>query len=405
MTDGPLLLILASGLLLFGIFSRRIEAYSVTPPMLFLGLGAVSGPLLFGWTSPAIDSTALKTIAELTLALILFTDASQVNRSHLSKFENLPVRLLAIGLPLTILAGALTASFFFPVGWEIAILIGIILAPTDAALAQSLFTEMRFSERLRHSITVESGLNDGLALPFLLLALALITASDLTAVDPLYWGNFILIQIFAGGLAGLVIGYAGGSLIEWAGRRNWMDPVFQRLASLALALLTYTLAEQCGGNGFVAVFMAGLFLQAKQKIIVQRLKEFGEAEGQLLSLIMFFLFGLIYIPDALDSFTPEILIYALLSLTLIRIIPVWIALTATELHLREKLFLGWFGPRGIASILYLLLVIDELGFREQIPGYETLFPTVVLTVTLSVFLHGLSVPFWVRILGQRQRKT
>ena len=402
MTDGPLLLILAAGLLLFGIFSRRIEQYSVTPPMLFLVLGAISGPLLFNWSSPAIDSGALKTIAELTLALILFTDASQVNRSHLVKFENLPIRLLAIGLPLTIAAGALGAHLLFPTGWEIAILIGIILAPTDAALAQSIFSEMRLSERLRHSITVESGLNDGLALPFLLLALALITATDMSAVDPLFWGNFVFVQIFAGAIIGLASGYTGGTLIEWAGRRDWMDPVFQRLASLALALMTYALAEQFGGNGFVAVFIAGLFLQAQQKIIVQRLKEFGEAEGQLLSLVMFFLFGMIYIPDAIGGITPAVVTYALLSLTLIRILPVWLALAGTGLNLREKLFMGWFGPRGIASILYLLLVIDELGFKEQIPGYETLFPTVVITVTLSVFLHGLSVPFWVKLLRRRE---
>ena len=133
-------------------------------------------------------------------------------------------------------------------------------------------------------------------------------------------------------------------------------------------------------------------------MVVTRLKEFGEAEGQLLTLVMFFLFGLIYVPDALPQITLKTIIYALLSLTLIRIIPVVLALSGTGLNVKEKLFLGWFGPRGIASILYLLMVIEQLGFAEQLPGYQLLFPTVVITVVLSIFMHGMSVPLWVHWL-------
>ncbi len=398
MSNDPLLLILAAGLFAFGLISQRIERLALTAPMLFLLLGVASGPLLFDWSAPAIESSALKIIAELTLALILFTDASQVQRSHLVKFENLPIRLLGIGLPLTMLAGAAIAFILYPGHWQVAVMIGIILAPTDAALAQSVFSASAIKEKLRHSITVESGLNDGLALPFLLLIIAIASAGDLSTVDPWYWGNFLFKQIALGALVGIAVGYLGGYLLEKAGKHDWMDPVFQRLASVALALVTYTGAEHSGGNGFIAVFMAGLFLHAGRTMVVTRLKEFGEAEGQLLTLVMFFLFGLIYVPDALPQITSATILYALLSLTLIRIIPVLLALSGTGLSIKEKLFLGWFGPRGIASILYLLMVIEQLGFAEQLPGYQLLFPTVVTTVVLSIFVHGMSVPFWIRWL-------
>ena len=398
MSNDPLLLILAAGLLAFGLISQRIERLALTAPMLFLLLGVASGPLLFDWSAPAIESSALKIIAELTLALILFTDASQVQRSHLVKFENLPIRLLGIGLPLTMLAGAAIAFILYPGHWQVAVMIGIILAPTDAALAQSVFSASAIKEKLRHSITVESGLNDGLALPFLLLIIAIASAGDLSTVDPWYWGNFLFKQIALGALVGIAVGYLGGYLLEKAGKHDWMDPVFQRLASVALALVTYTGAEHSGGNGFIAVFMAGLFLHAGRTMVVTRLKEFGEAEGQLLTLVMFFLFGLIYVPDALPQITSATILYALLSLTLIRIIPVLLALSGTGLSIKEKLFLGWFGPRGIASILYLLMVIEQLGFAEQLPGYQLLFPTVVTTVVLSIFVHRMSVPFWIRWL-------
>lgn len=398
MSNDPILLILAAGLLSFGLISQRIERLALTAPMLFLLLGVASGPLLFDWSAPALESSALKIIAELTLALILFTDASQVQRSHLVKFENLPIRLLGIGLPLTMLAGAAIAFIMYPGHWQVAVMIGIILAPTDAALAQSVFSASAIKEKLRHSITVESGLNDGLALPFLLLIIAIASAGDLSTVDPWYWGNFLFKQIALGALVGVAVGYLGGYLLEKAGKHDWMDPVFQRLASVALALVTYTGAEHSGGNGFIAVFMAGLFLHAGRTMVITRLKEFGEAEGQLLTLVMFFLFGLIYIPDALPQVTFETVLYALFSLTLIRIIPVLLALSGTGLSIKEKLFLGWFGPRGIASILYLLMVVEQLGFAEQLPGYQLLFPTVVTTVVLSIFVHGMSVPFWIRWL-------
>ena len=403
MLDSPLVLIVVASLFTYSLLSSRIEKYSVTAPMIFLLLGVIAGPLVLNWAAPGINASALMTFAELTLALILFTDASQVNRQHLLKFENIPIRLLAIGLPLTIVMGAFIAIGMFDFGWIGALVLAIILAPTDAALAQAIFNKTSIKEKLRHSITVESGLNDGLALPLLLIALAIISSGSINALDTSYWAHFISMQVFAGGITGIAIGYAGGYLIQKASDTHSMDPVFQRLASFALAIFTYCAAEHIGGNGFIAVFLAGLFLKTKHTVLIQRLKEFSETEGQLFTLLMFFLFGLIYIPDAASLFTWSSLGYALLSLTVIRMVPVCFVLFGTSLSLREKLFLGWFGPRGIASILYLLLTIETLGFSEKVPHYDILFSTSVLTIGISVFLHGLSVPFWLKTLQRADK--
>lgn len=400
MLDTPLILIVVVSLFVYSLFSRRIEQLSITAPMIFLLLGVVSGPLLFHWSAAGIDTNAFKTIAELTLVLILFTDASQVNRQHLIKFENIPIRLLAIGLPLTIVLGALVALAIFDISWIGAIILAIILAPTDAALAQSIFGTRAIKERLRHSITVESGLNDGLALPLLLSALAIAISGSLGALDGSYWTNFITMQILVGGMAGVFIGYIGGSLIQWSADNDNMNPIFQRLASFALAIVAFNAVEHLGGNGFIAVFLAGLFLHTKHTVLIRRLKEFSETEGQLFTLLIFFLFGLIYLPDAISHITVSSVCYSVLSLTIIRMLPVFIVLSGTSLSITEKLFLGWFGPRGIASILYLLLTVEALGFSEDIPYYDTVFATSVLTVFISVFVHGLSIPFWVKTLNR-----
>ena len=395
MLESPLALILASSVFAYGLLSRKTEAAAMTAPMMFTLLGIILGPLVLDWTTVRIEGHGLMLLAELSLALILFTDASQIKRSHLMKYEILPIRLLAIGLPLTMLAGTLLAHSIFSAGWLLAALLAIMLTPTDAALAQAIFNKQGIDESLRHSITVESGLNDGLALPVLLFVLALLAASqhgDTANIDHLHWLFFISQQFFIGFLWGMISGRGGGWLTEYASRQLWISPLFQRLCGPSLALIAYSGAELLGGNGFIAAFLAGLFLSAEHTRLMKRLKEFGEAEGQLLSLLIFFFFGLIFIPDALPAVTARSILYAVLSLTLIRIVPVWIALTGSGLPLRAKFFLAWFGPRGIASVLYLLLVMEQLGFTN--PDDQEFFATTVLTILLSIFLHGLSARFF-----------
>lgn len=390
MNEHTLLLIIASSLLCYGLYARNIERAGISAPMLITLVGIISGPLVLNLTDPGLEHHGLKLMAEFTLALILFIDASQMKRSHLMKFEILPIRLLAIGLPLTFVAGWLLAVPLLGLSWLAAAWLAIMLTPTDAALAQGMINDTRTDEHLRHTITVESGLNDGLALPVLLFILALMQAGEYAFLDADEWPLFVLQQFALGTVIGWLVGRYGGTLIHLASQHHSMLPMYQRISSLALAMLAYAGAETLGGNGFIAAFLAGLFLKSRHTIVIKRLKEFGEAEGELLALLVFFLFGLIFVAEAWPLLQWQHGVYALLSLTVVRMIPVLMSLIGTGLNWHDRLFLAWFGPRGIASILYLLVAIEQMGYADSIPEYDAVFSTTVLTVLLSIFLHGVS---------------
>ncbi len=390
MKEHALLLVLSGSLLTYGLLSRRIEYAGLSAPMVVTLIGILAGPLVLNWAAPTIEHSALKHMAELTLAVILFTDASQIKRSHLIKDRVLPIRLLALGLPLTFILGWVLAVPLLGLSWLAAAWLAIMLTPTDAALAQATISNPDTNALLRRAITVESGLNDGLALPVLLFILALMQAGDYAFLDADEWPLFVLQQFVVGSLAGWCVGRFGGQLIHHASHNHSILPLYQRLSSLALALLAYAGAEVLGGNGFIAAFLAGLFLKAHHSVVIERLKEFGEAEGQLLALSVFFLFGLMFVAEAWPLMQWEHVLYALLSLTVVRMIPVLLSLTGSGLSWSDQLFLGWFGPRGIASVLYLLIAVEQMGYANSIPEYDAVFSTTVLTVLLSIFLHGLS---------------
>ena len=400
--EQPILLLAAITLFVYGLLARKIDQADITAPMVITLLGIACGPLGLSWISLALDDQLIMQVAELTLALVLFTDAAQIRLKQLTSFERFPIRLLGIGLPLTIICGTLIAYWLLPLHWLAALLLAIILTPTDAALAQSVMDKKAINRKLRHSINVESGLNDGIALPVLLMALAVLKLDTIEQLDSYYWAEFIAVQLILGTVIGIAVGRSGGYLINQAHISRWISPMYQRLSSISLAIIAYSLAELFHGNGFIAVFLAGLFMKTKHKIVIERLKEFGEAEGELLTLSIFFIFGAVFIPLAWPYYNWTILLYALLSLTLVRMLPVWISLFATGLPLKHKAFLAWFGPRGIASILYLLLVMEQLSFNIDSPLAQSIFSTAVLTIFLSIFLHGASTSLWIKLFKPPQ---
>lgn len=399
--EAQILLLLAATLFGYGLLARKIDQADITAPMVFTLAGIVSGPLMLGWVDTQLSNPGIMLVAELTLAIVLFSDASRIRRRHLIQFERFPIRLLAIGLPLTILCGAVIAHWLLGVSWLFAFILATILTPTDAALAQSVMDKKEIDRNLRRSINVESGLNDGIALPLLLMLLALMTLAGGEQLDGFYWAEFISLQLILGTLSGIVIGRLGSYLINHAHNSRWISPMYQRLSSISLAIIAFSLAEILHGNGFIAVFLAGLFMQSRHKVVIARIKEFGEAEGQLLTLAVFFIFGAVFIPGVWGTITIESVIYALLSLTLIRMLPVWISLTGTKLELKSKAFLAWFGPRGIASILYLLLLLEHTTLADaelkKEAALQLLYSTATLTIFISIFLHGASTSFWNRL--------
>ena len=379
------LFVVALSILAFGLISGRIEKSFITAPMVFVGLGLLVGRWGLAIVPDNIETVLVHVLATMTLVLVLFTDAARIDLKLLRRQHNLPVRLLSVGLPLTVAMGMLAAVLLLNVSvWEAALL-AAILAPTDAALGQVVVNSPKLPVRIRQTLNVESGLNDGLALPVVLIFLALAAGQQDKEAGEWLW--FAARQVSLGPLAGIVVGLLGGKLVMWGQRTGWMNHTFQDLSSLGLSLLAYASAELIGGNGFIAAFCAGLMLGNTARSICTCLYEFAEAEGQLLTLLVFMVFGAIMVPDALEDLSWLHVLYAVLSLTVIRMLPVAVSMLGSRLRWVTVFFLGWFGPRGIASILYVLLLLEG----SSVPGRDVILSVVMTTALLSVFVHGLSV--------------
>ncbi len=391
MHDYPVIVFTALLILGYGIFSKLSEKSIISAPMVFVTVGVIVSFLVGEKWKEGITARWVEPIAQITLILVLFIDASTLDLKALLKDRRLPMRLLFIGLPITMVLGVLLAIPLFP-GidlWPL-IMMAIILSPTDAALGLAVVTSEIVPLRIRQAINVESGLNDGIAFPPLLICLAVLAGDSTGESGFSYWGIFILKQFVYGPLIGGLVGWIGGYLVDISSKRGWMNHTYQRLASIAIAILAYSLAEMFHGNGFIAAFFAGMLLGTRTESIRERIHEFGEAESQALILFIFLLFGMILVPFSFPYWDTSAVIYAVLSLTIIRMLPVAISLLGTELGWGTIGFIGWFGPRGIASVLYLLMVVIELG-RD---GYEQIYAVITLTVLLSIFLHGITaIPF------------
>jgi sodium/hydrogen antiporter len=379
------LAILAVVVFALGLVSRRLEGTVLTPPIVFVAAGFVFGPAVLGLVEFGLDTHTVLLVSEIALSLVLFTDAASINLSVLRQNEGLPLRLLGIGMPLTIALGTASAALLLTdlTFWEAAI-VGTVLAPTDAALGQAVVSNQRVPVRVRQALNVEAGLNDGLSIPFLALFLTLAVAKE--ELQPAsYWVRFALEQVGLGILVGVGVGLVGGWLVNWASKREWMTGSFRRLALLALAIIAWALADQIGGNGFIAAFVGGLAVGPTVERVGEQLIHFTDAEGQLLNLSVFFIFGVLVI-GLIQPLSWEVAVYALLSLTVIRMLPVALALLGTHLRGVSVLFMGWFGPRGLASIVLGLVVVAE---APLIAGRDEM-GVVALTVLLSVLLHGVS---------------
>jgi len=391
MAEYPVIVFTALLILGYGVFSKLAERSVITAPMVFVTVGIIISFFVGEEWKEGINARWVEPIAQITLILVLFLDASTLDLKALMKDRRLPIRLLFIGLPITMIMGILIAIPLFP-GielWPLAMM-AIILSPTDAALGLAVVTSEIVPLRIRQTINVESGLNDGIAFPPLLICIAVLAGHSTGESGFSYWGIFILKQFVYGPLIGGLVGWIGGYLVETSSKRGWMNHMFQRLASIAIAFLAYSLAEAVHGNGFIAAFFAGMLLGTRTESIRARIHEFGEAESQALILFIFLLFGMILVPASFSYWDTPTIMYAILSLTIIRMLPVAISLLGTELSWGTIGFIGWFGPRGIASVLYLLMMVIDLG-RE---GYRQIIAVITLTVLLSIFLHGITaVPF------------
>jgi sodium/hydrogen antiporter len=370
---------------LYSLTSRRLERTIITAPILF-----TAGGILLAFSPEVmreldIDRKEFLLIAEIGLVMTLFTDASRVAPRMLSGATNLPIRLLTTGMLLTIALGALCALLLGLSWWEAGIL-SAILAPTDAGLGQVIVNSPLVPQRIRQALNVEAGLNDGLSVPFMLFFVAAAVAVQESVLGSGILGRYMLEQLGYGTLIGLAVGLAGGWLIERARRSEWMTEPMMQLGVVTLPLVCVLASEASAASMFIAAFVAGMATQVGFRDVGKHSVEFAEEWGQLFDFFVFFLFGLV-VAGVWRQFTWDILLYAVLSLTLVRMVPVAIALKGTGLNRETILFMGWFGPRGLASIVLGLVLLE---MDHHLPGETTIKLAVMATVLLSIFVHGFS---------------
>jgi sodium/hydrogen antiporter len=367
------------------LISGRLSRTIVTGPILFTAVGMLLPVFMLQLHARLPGREVFLPVAELGLVLLLFTAASCIDLKVLKNIRNLPARLLSTGMLLTILLGALGALLVFRdlSIWEAGIL-AVILAPTDAGLGQIIVNSPRVPMRIRQALNVEAGLNDGLSVPFLMFFLALVQAGPVG--DKASLTQFVIEQLGYGVLVGAGVGLTGGWLLNLARRRELMAESLEQLGVVALPLFCVLASKATGASMFIAAFVSGLAVQVGFKEAGQDSVQFAEDWGQLINLSVFFLFGLLVARDWQD-FTVAHVLYAVLSLTVVRMLPVALALIGTRLNRATVLFMGWFGPRGLASIVLGLVYLEH---ETHSPGEPTIRLAVMVTVLLSIFAHGLS---------------
>jgi NhaP-type Na+/H+ or K+/H+ antiporter len=371
----------------YSLVSRRLARTIVTAPIVFTAAGALIWLLPPTLGELVFDRKAVLLIAEVGLVMTLFTDASRISPQMLKGNRNLPVRLLSIGMLPTILLGTLCAMVVLGgLSWWEAGILAAILAPTDAGLGQVIVTSRHVPVRIRQALNVEAGLNDGMSVPFLMFFIALAEAREGIASPGAVLTRFLGEQLGYGVLLGLGFGLVGGWLLGLAHRREWMAAPLAQLGVVVLPLLCVIASEATGASMFIAAFVAGLCVQAGFAEVGRESVEFAEDWGQLFNFFIFFIFGL-FVARAWTQFTPAVGLYALLSLTVVRMVPVALALSGTGLTRPTVLFMGWFGPRGLASIVLGLVYLE---LEVALPGEPTIRLAVTATVLLSILAHGLS---------------
>jgi sodium/hydrogen antiporter len=372
-------------LIAYGAVSGRLQTTPVSQAMVFVALGLLVGSRVLDLVEVDAATQFVRHLAEATLTLVLFTDAIRVNRGRLRRESGVPARLLGIGLPLTIVTGALAALVLFPqLNLWTAAALATMLAPTDAALGLPVVTNPRLPSRIRQGLNVESGLNDGVCVPLLIIFLTIAQAEEgIGQVEPV---KVVLEEIGNGVVGGVVAGALGAWVLRTFVRRGWMEGTWRQIDAAATALLAYTVAAALGGSGFIAAFTAGIVFGIVAAHHAEEATFLAEQTGELLNAVTFLLFGAVLLGPALGELDWRIALYAVASLTLVRMLPVALAMVGTGMRRVTVGFLGWFGPRGLASIVFVLILLEG----TELPERSLMLTVVTWTVALSVYAHGLT---------------
>ena len=388
---------LAVFLLIYSAVAGRIERSLISGPIVFTAAGFILGADGLGILRIHIDGEGLRLLAELTLAMVLFTDAANADFSIVKRNLDLPKRLLLIGLPLTIVLGFVVAAVVFP-RLEILemALLAVMLAPTDAALGKPVVTNPAVPPAMREALNLESGLNDGICVPIVVLLLGLAVGTQIEGGTVAHVARVVVEAIGIGLIVGLALTWLTTLMLRFAENRGWISAHWVEIPIVALAAACFAAAQAAGGSGFIACFVGGLLLSGLHARHKEELLRGAAHMGEALALLTWVVFGGIVVARMIDRITWPALLYAMLSLTVIRMLPVFLCLIGTRTSTADKLFIGWFGPRGLATIVFAVLVLDE-----KLPGNDTIMLAAGWTVLLSVIAHGVTANPLVRRIATR----
>jgi sodium/hydrogen antiporter len=390
--------ILAAFLLIYSAIAGRIERSLISGPIVFTAVGFILGPDGLGVLRLNITGEGLRLLAELTLAMVLFTDAANADFGIVRRNLGLPERLLLIGLPLTIILGFLVAAIVLPTLsiLEMALL-AALLAPTDAALGQPVVTNPTVSPVTREALNLESGLNDGICVPIVVLLLGLAVGTQMEGATVGDVARVVVEAIGIGAAVGLALTWSTVLMLRFAERQGWISENWVEIPIVALAAVCFAAAQAAGGSGFIACFVGGLLLSGLGERHKQDLLRGAEHMGEALALLTWVVFGSFVVARMIDRVTWPALLYAVLSLTVVRMLPVYLCLMGTRTSTADKLFIGWFGPRGLATIVFAVLVL-----HERLPGNDTIMLAAGWAVLLSVIAHGVTANPLVKMIGARR---
>jgi NhaP-type Na+/H+ or K+/H+ antiporter len=381
----------------FSVIAGRVERSAVSGPIIFIAFGLIAGPVGLGFLNLDVKNVELRVVADLTLALVLFIDAANADLRTLRSHAAIPRRMLLLGLPLCIALGAGVGVVIFP---DIPVfelcLLATMLAATDAALGKGVVTNKAVPPRIREALNAESGLNDGLCVPVLLVFLALATGTGGEDDSTVLALTLVAREIGIGIVVAVVLTLVALQLMALSLRRNWFTDIWKQIPVVTLALACFTTAQSLHGSGYIAAFVGGLLFGHFAKEATHKLVMAGEGIAELLAMLTWLVFGAAVIGQSWAGMTMDVVIYSLLSLTVIRMLPNVIALAGSGEKMESKLFLAWFGPRGLASIVFFIIVANA-----ELPSESVFQHVVVCTITLCVIAHGLTANIWARGIGRR----
>jgi NhaP-type Na+/H+ or K+/H+ antiporter len=380
------LAVLALFVFCYSLVAGRIDKMPMSGPIVFVIAGLLMGPLGLGWFADDVSSTDFRVFADLTLALILFIDAANADLSILKHQMRIPFRMLLFGLPGVIALGTVLASLLFP---ELSIfeaaILGTILAATDAALGKAVITNENVPAKIREGLNFESGLNDGLCVPILLVFIALATGSGGEGGGAMLTLRLVVQELGIGLAVGLGLASIGTRLIKLCWNRGWITEIWMQVTVVGLAIACFSVAQSLHGSGYIAAFVGGIVFGYNAKEATHKLVFAAEGIGETLALVTWMLFGAMVIGKTYEFFTWQVVAYALLSLTVVRMLPVYLSLSGTSEDARSRFFLGWFGPRGLASLVFAIIVLNA-----KLPGSKLIALVVICTVFFSLIAHGIS---------------